>query len=86
MAPVRIELKPSRSPQDAAGLIPKEIFTRLDATGGREEEIQIPLPAVPGLSQIKEVVLTYEPGTLKRPIDLTITRVAVEPMVVSPAH
>ena len=61
------------SPADA-GLIPKEIFTRFADTGGREAEIEFPLPATPGLSQIKEVVITHEPAADGRPIDLSVTR------------
>jgi hypothetical protein len=71
--PVIIELKPMGSVSDTAGLIPIELFTRLGTTGGGETEIQIPLPATPGLRQIKEVVITYRPEKQQRPIDLVIT-------------
>ena len=44
------------------------------------EEIQIPLPATPGLSRIKEVVITFGPETKGKPIDLTITGLKVFPI------
>ena len=43
-----------------SGLIPKEIFTRFEDTGGREEEIRRHPAATVGLSRIKEVVITHE--------------------------
>ena len=64
-------------------LIPTEIFTRFAATDGREVEVQIPLPATPGLSRIRELVITFGPETKGKPIDLTITHLAVSP--ISPA-
>jgi hypothetical protein len=76
--PVTIALKPVVNPQ-ATGLIPKEIFTRLAATPGGEGQIEVPLPPMPGLTQVKEVVLTYEPGTAGRPVDLTIIRAECSP-------
>ena len=66
MDPVTIALKPVAAPQEAAGLIPKEIFTRFAATSGREAEIEVPLPAMPGLTQVKEVVITHEPRSRRR--------------------
>jgi hypothetical protein len=79
MDPVTIALKPVSVPQDAAGLIPKEIFTRFVATSGREAEFEVPLPAMPGLAQVKEVVLTHEPGGSGGPVELTITRAEFTP-------
>ena len=79
MNPVTIALKPVGAPQDAAGLIPKEIFTRFAASKGREAELEVPLPAMPGLTQVKEVVITHEPGASGGPIDLTITRADFTP-------
>ncbi len=80
IAPARIELKPTRGAPVAADLIPKEVSVRLADTGGREEEIRVPLPATPGLSEIKEVVITPERPTDARPLDLTITRLRVAPI------
>jgi hypothetical protein len=75
MESVKIALKPAEVPPDSAGLIPNEIFLRLAATGGRDAEIEVPLPAMPGLTRVKEVVLTYEPGSDGGPVDLSLTQV-----------
>jgi hypothetical protein len=77
--PVVIALKPVGNTQATAGLIPKEIFTRFVDTGGKDEEIEVPLPAMIGLSQIKEVVITHERGIGPRPIDVTLTRFEFPP-------
>src|SRR5207248_1592737 len=77
--PAVIDLKPADAPPDA-GRIPTQIFTRLADTGGREAEVRVPLPATPGLWQVKEVVVTYGPGAEGRPIDLTITRLGATPI------
>jgi hypothetical protein len=68
-----IDLKPATAPADA-GLIPTQIFTHFADTGGREEEIRLTLPATPGLTQVKEVVILHGPGTAPRPVDLAIAR------------
>jgi hypothetical protein len=60
-------------------LIPKELFTRFRATNGQEAEIQVPLPAMPGLRGIQEVVITCGPDPKNRPLDLTITQFAFTP-------
>jgi hypothetical protein len=78
IGPVSIALKPPGSASAAASLIPKEIFTRFNTTNGRDEEIQVPLPAMPGLSQIKEVVITFKRAPDGGPIDLSVTRFGVE--------
>ncbi len=70
-----IDLKPAPSPRDPY-LIPRQVFTRLEP--GDARELQIPLPATPGLSAIKEIVLTHEtrdPG----PVEVTITGVELLP-------
>ena len=72
LEPVILELKPLNNAPPSAGLIPNQIFTRLAATHGRDEEIEVQLPATPGLTQIKEFVITYQPAT-RGPIDLMIT-------------
>jgi hypothetical protein len=56
----------------AAGLIPQELFTRFADTSGEEAEIQVPLPATPGLQGIKEVVITHQ-SPRPQPVDLSIT-------------
>jgi hypothetical protein len=78
MEPVTIALKPVTNPQ-AVGLIAKEIFTRFAQTKEGEAEIEVTLPPTPGLTQVKEVVFGYEPGSSGRPVDLTLTRVACSP-------
>jgi hypothetical protein len=75
-----IDLKPPGTASADSNLIPTQLFTRLADTGGREEELQIPLPATPGLTQIKEVVITYGTGAGGRPVDLTVTRFASTPI------
>lgn len=77
LEPVVIALKPAGK-GSPAGLIPKEIFLRLEDTQGREGEVRVPLPASVGVVGIKEVVLTHEPGAA-RPIDLTVTGFQFQP-------
>jgi hypothetical protein len=79
MKQVVITLKPAGA-SSPSGLIPTEILSRFADTGGREEEIQIPLPATPGLSQIKEVVITFGAASQGQPIDLAITRLRITPI------
>jgi hypothetical protein len=76
--PVTIALKPVVNPQ-GAGLIAKEIFTRFEPTKGNEAIIEVPLPEMPGLTQVKEVVFSYEPGSSGRAIDVTLTGVEYTP-------
>jgi hypothetical protein len=73
--PVSIELKPEKS---APGLISRQIFARLAETGSVEREIRVPLPATPGLSHIKEVVIFHDQAS-KGPVDLTVTHLSVKP-------
>jgi hypothetical protein len=75
MDPVVIALKPVGK---VDGLIPKEIFTRLTDTGGKEAVIRVPLPATVGLMQIKEVVISHE-RTDPIPVDLSITHFDIVP-------
>ncbi len=70
--PVAIQLKPQGVGPES-GLISKEIFTRFTDTGGREEQIVIPLPATVGLSTIKEVVISHEQPTASPSLGLTVT-------------
>ena len=62
------------------GVIPTEIFTRFADTGGKEEEVRVPLPATPGLAAVKEVVLTLGAGAEERAIDLTVTQLRFAPV------
>ena len=62
-----------------AGVLPQEVFTRFADTGGREADIELPLPATPGLSGVKEVWLSIGRGSRPRPLDLTITQVQFRP-------
>ena len=74
-----IALKPAGTVPAVANLIPIEINTRFADTKGRDGEIQVPLPATPGLAQIKEVVISFGNESTGRPIDLTITRLVSTP-------
>jgi len=69
--------KPTGDTPAEGGLIPKEVFARFADTDGREEELKIPLPAMPGLTGIKEVVITSVPGG--QPVDFSITRFVFTP-------
>jgi hypothetical protein len=77
-----IALKPAGGA--AAGLISTEISCHLVDTRGQEDELQLPLPATPGLARTKEVVITFGPEMKGRPIDLSITRLHVAP--IAPAN
>ena len=71
--------KSVEGPAAPGPLISNELFTRFHDTGDREEEIQVLLPATPGLADIREVVITYRHGQKKRPLDLSITRLTFAP-------
>ncbi len=58
-----IELKPVASTPAGVGLIPKEIITRFADTRRKTAKIEVPLPAMIGLSQIKEIVITHGRAT-----------------------
>jgi hypothetical protein len=80
MDPVLIALKPAGAGPAEVGIIPKEIVTRLADTGAGEAEIAVPLPAGPGLTRVREVVLTHEPKTGGGPVDLTLTHCEFTPL------
>jgi hypothetical protein len=80
MDPVLIALKPAGTAPAEVGIIPKEIVTRLAATSGQEAEIAVPLPAMPGLTHVREVVLTHEQKTEGRPVDLSLTHCGFTPI------
>jgi hypothetical protein len=75
-----ITLKPVGSATAVEALIPTQIFCHLASTGGQEHELRVPLPAAPGLAQIKEVVITFGPESQGRPIDLSVTHLRVVPI------
>jgi hypothetical protein len=78
--PALIALKPAGHDPAATSLIPKELFVRFGETNDKEEEVQVPLPATPGLTAIKEVVITHEQEKKERAIDLSITRLEFTPL------
>jgi hypothetical protein len=80
LQPAIIALKPPGGPSSVAGLIPTEIFSHFVDTGEREEQIEVPLPATPGLARIKEVVITFGPDSIGHPIDLAVTTLKVAPI------
>src|SRR5205814_4390847 len=77
-APVVIDLKLAGPPADA-GLIPTQIFTHFADTAGRDGRLEFPLPATPGLTQVKEVVILYGQGPEARAINLSVTGLAFTP-------
>ena len=72
-----IAFKPA-NPNSSTALITKELFTRLSVTAASPSELSVILPATPGLTNIKEVVLTHEPNTAQ-PVDLMIEKFTVTP-------
>jgi hypothetical protein len=80
-----ITLKPVGNPSILARLIPSELFTHFADTRGEEQEIQVPLPATPGLARTKEVVITFGPASKGRPIDLAITGLRITPIAAGEA-
>jgi hypothetical protein len=80
MKQIVIALKPPGGASALVGLIPTEIFSHFAETRDREEEIQFSLPATAGLTEIKEVVITFGPDSNGRPIDLTITGLKITPI------
>jgi len=74
MSHATIELKPVTDEATGRTPSPIEISIRIERTNGNERELQITLPATVGLTHIKEIVLTGEPGGSDRMVDLSITR------------
>jgi hypothetical protein len=72
-----ITFKPA-DPNPSTALISKELTTRLSAAGTGTSELSVMLPATPGMTNIKEVVITHEFKTAQ-PIDLMIERFTVKP-------
>jgi hypothetical protein len=75
-----IALKPPGGASAVTGLIPTEIFSHFTHTGAREEQIEVPLPATPGLARTKEVVITFGPDSKGGPIDLSVTSLKIAPI------
>jgi len=59
-------------------LIPQVVHLTLLDTQGQEAEVQVPLPATPGLYAIREVVLTQGPLGDGRSVALTVTSLRFE--------
>jgi hypothetical protein len=75
-----IAFKPAADAAAQSVWIPKELFIPLADTHGQEEEIKVPLPATPGLMQVKEVVLTSKSARpAGQAIDLLIGRLLFTP-------
>jgi hypothetical protein len=72
-----ITFKPA-NPSSSPALISKELFTRLSVAGAGTSELSVMLPATPGLTNIKEVVITHE-FNIAQPVDLMIGRFTVKP-------
>jgi hypothetical protein len=69
----RITCKRRDPATDTLETIPVEIFLELKNTGGKEERIEICLPAVPGLQKVYEIALEFgEPGQRTK-TGLTVT-------------
>jgi hypothetical protein len=60
-------------------LIAKQLFTHLSSAAASPSELSVILPATPGLTNIKEVVITHESKTAQ-PVDLVIESFTVKPM------
>ena len=75
-----IALKPVKTETNAGpGMIPTEITVDLARTGDADAEARVQLPATPGLSQIKEVVLTFGAPSKGKPLDLSIRALVASP-------
>jgi len=75
-----ITFKPANpSSSNVPALITKELLTRLSVAAASTSELSVMLPATPGLTNIKEVVITHESNT-GQPVDLMIERFTVKPM------
>ena len=74
-----IAFKPAANAAAQSLWIPKELFIPLADTRGQEQEIEVPLPATPGLMRVKEVVLTSKIAAAEPSVDLSITRLTFTP-------
>ena len=74
-----ITFKPANpNSSNVPALITKELLTRLSVAAASTSELSVMLPATPGLTNIKEVVITHESNT-GQPVDLMIERFTVKP-------
>jgi hypothetical protein len=76
MDPVQIAFKSTLR----GGLISKEVVTRFETTNGDEKTVEVTLPAMVGLSRVKEVVISHEHGGEGQPVDLTVSRLDFRPL------
>jgi hypothetical protein len=60
-------------------LVPKEIIASFAKTDGEESQLEVPLPAMVGLNNIKEVVISHESKTPSN-VDLSITGLTFTPI------
>ncbi len=72
LGPALIALKSKPGAPDPA-LIPQVIHLDLADTGNQEMTVRVALPATPGLTSIREVVLTHGPDAEGRLVALTVT-------------
>jgi len=63
------------------GVILSEIYTSFAATDGQESEMEICLPATPGLAGIKEIVMLLGSNKQRAPVDISITGLEFAPVV-----
>jgi hypothetical protein len=62
-----------------AALISKQLSIRLSVSAESPSKLSITLPATPGLTNIKELVITHEPKSVQ-PVDLVIEKFTVKPI------
>ncbi|AMV40889.1 hypothetical protein [Planctomyces sp. SH-PL62] len=75
-----ITLKPVKAEADpASGRIATELFVALAPTADADAELRVQLPATPGLSRVKEVVLTFGPAAKGKPLDVSIRGLTAAP-------
>ncbi len=79
LAPAVITLKPANPVPPGSPILPKQLHVDWAQTFGQHEELQISLPATPGLAAIKEIVIETGPAETGGVVDLTITRFAFAP-------
>jgi hypothetical protein len=73
VADARISFKRAKDDPLPAPTLPIEIFTRFKHTKGKEETMEIVLPATPALRGIREISITFGKSGNQRPAVLTIT-------------
>jgi hypothetical protein len=63
-----------------AGVILSEIYTRFAETDGEEREIEIRLPAMPGLAGIEELVMLCGSNEQRASMDISLSGLEFEPV------